>query len=165
MSLPYAGTLLGAAPADADRSWHWKRLPVMDRIIGRSEQSGPCIVYTGPLRDGYGLIGVRGVTVSTHREMWESLVGPIPEGLTLDHQCRNHACWLPDHLEVVPKGVNTLRGYGPTAQNARATHCVNDHEFTDENTYVKADGSRFCRECGRARNRDIYHRSKELSHA
>lgn len=137
-SFPYAGN-----PLD----WHWRQLPVTDRIITRSEWQGPCVVFTGAGSEGYGLIVVNGKTRRTHRVMWEALVGPIPKGMTLDHLCRNHACWWPDHLEVVPKGVNTLRGYGPTAQNRRRGLCDKGHEFT------LVDGKRVCRECARERAR------------
>ena len=154
--MPY---LLESAPPN--RSSHaWRTLPVLDRIVGASSQHGPCFVYSGPFRDGYGLITRDGRTVNVHRAVWEELVGPIPEGMTLDHLCRNRPCWWPDHLEVVTRRVNTLRGEGLAAQNARKNACPEGHPFTKENTYL-LNGSRHCRECGRRRTRAWYHRTKE----
>jgi hypothetical protein len=45
-----------------------------------------------------------------HRVVYEVLVGPIPEGLVLDHGCRTRPCCNPDHLEPVTVAVNTNRG-------------------------------------------------------
>lgn len=56
----------------------------------------------------------------------------------------------PDHLEAVTGYVNTIRGAGPTAKNARKTHCKNGHEFTEENTLWKGD-RRNCRTCKKAK--------------
>lgn len=110
-----------------------------------------CWEWTGSLRpDGYGRIyfGGRdsGRVWRAHRLVYEVLVGPIPDGMTLDHLCRNRRCVNPDHLEPVPNRENVLRGIGITAENKRKTHCVRGHEFTPDNTY--AHGSkRHCRTC------------------
>lgn len=60
--------------------------------------------------NGYGKISVNGTAQMAHRAMYEALVGPIPEGLVLDHLCRNRACCNPDHLEPVTIQINTHRG-------------------------------------------------------
>ncbi|TDD77726.1 HNH endonuclease [Actinomadura rubrisoli] len=86
--------------------------------------------------------------VVVHRFVYESLVGPIPEGLVLDHLCRVRACCNPAHLEPVTDRVNILRGASITAANARKTHCDHGHEFTSQNTY-RHRGRRLCRACNR----------------
>jgi len=100
--------------------------------------------------DGYGIFWfdkrMRGAHIYAYREA----IGPIPEGHTVDHLCRNRRCVNPLHLEAVPGVDNVLRGEGPTARNARKTHCNHGHEFTAENTYT-SDGNRHCRTCCLAR--------------
>src|SRR5690606_27636904 len=88
-----------------------------------------------------------------HVASYELHVGPVPDGLVLDHLCRNRACINPSHMEPVPNRVNVLRGEGPTAVNARKTHCVNGHEFSAENTHIRPTGWRECKTCKRRQNR------------
>ena len=132
--------------------------PIADRLLDLVEESETgCWLYTGRvLRHGYGQIEVRqGVgrssrkRVSAHRLSYETFVGPIPEGLTLDHLCRVRHCINPAHLEPVTRRENTLRGVGPSALNAVKTSCHRGHAFTPENTRWCADGSRRCYECQR----------------
>lgn len=103
---------------------------------------------------GYGQFWLNGKFIGSHRYAYQSLVGPIPDGLQLDHRCRVPACVRPDHLEPVTGKVNTLRGDNPLAKNKRKTECVNGHEFTPENTYlVPARNGRHCRRCQADRSR------------
>jgi hypothetical protein len=61
-----------------------------------------CWVWLPPLRkDGYAILSVNSWPTPAHRVAYELLVGPIPQGLEIDHLCRNHACVNPDHLEAV----------------------------------------------------------------
>ncbi len=88
-----------------------------------------------------------------HRYMWECRHGPIASELHVDHLCRNRACGNPAHMELVSPGENVLRGEGPTAINARKTHCIHGHEYTPENTYHRREGWRGCRTCRREAKR------------
>lgn len=106
--------------------------------------------------DGYGTFWDEGRMFMAHRWSYGRFVGPIPEGLTLDHLCRVRHCVNPVHLEPVTQHENLLRGNTPAAVNARKTHCIHGHEFTPENTALTVDGRRECRECRRA----IYWRKK-----
>jgi hypothetical protein len=82
----------------------------------RSEDRGyssPCWIWTGPLHEaGYGRTSVPGVgqRVRIHRLAYETFVGPIPEGLVIDHLCRVRACCNPAHLEAVTSAENIRRG-------------------------------------------------------
>ena len=106
-----------------------------------------CWRWTGNLNgSGYGQYSAGGYNVLAHRMSYEIHVGPIPDGFTIDHLCRNHWCVNPAHFEVVTARENTLRGEGPTALNARKTHCKWGHEFTPENTYRRGN-HRYCRAC------------------
>lgn len=111
--------------------------------------------------NGYGQFWCDGRLVAAHRWAYERFMGPVPDGLELDHLCRNPACVNPDHLEPVSHRENSLRGTNPTAQNARKTHCKRGHEFTPENTRVYIDAhsgreARECRQCTRERKARRY---------
>jgi hypothetical protein len=136
--------------------------------VDKSSARG-CWIWTGgKLSNGYGLIRIdRGSHTVVHRLSYEHYIGPIPDGLQLDHLCRNRACVNPEHLEPVTCQENTLRGVGPAAQNATKTHCPAGHEYTPENTYSKpskpANRSRDCRTCRKARDRQRYLARKEAA--
>jgi hypothetical protein len=130
--------------------------PLYDRLFGKVDSSDPdaCWIWTGRLdRYGYGKINMRlGTTSTAHRMAYFMVKGDIPDGLQLDHLCRNRACVNPDHLEPVTNRVNVLRGSGATAINAAKTHCKRGHVLSGENLYVRR-GGRECRECARAAKR------------
>lgn len=108
-----------------------------------------CFMWTGYiLYTGYGRFGWNGKIRYAHRVAYEVMVAPIPEGLVLDHLCRNRACVNVAHLEPVTNRVNVLRGLTVVAANASKTHCVRGHEFTPENTYTNPSRhGRHCRIC------------------
>jgi hypothetical protein len=97
--------------------------------------------------DGYGRVGVDHKIRFAHRVAYELEVGPIPDGLILDHLCRRPMCVNPRHLEPVTQRENIIRGRSLVARNAAATHCVHGHPFDDANTYRRANGGRACRAC------------------
>jgi hypothetical protein len=122
-----------------------------------------CWEWRGYLNDhGYGQIGVDGVSVYAHRWSYEHFIGPIPAGKQIDHLCRNRKCCNPAHLEAVTPLVNNRRGESPWSVNARKTHCIRGHEFTQANTYVNKHGWRSCRQCMRISAAKAYARRKAL---
>lgn len=109
-----------------------------------------CWEWTAYLdKNGYGQFSIGPKTVRAYRWAYECLIGPIPEGLTIDHLCRFPACVNPAHLEPVTPKENYLRGYGLPALNARKTHCDNGHPFDEVNTYIYKGYQRHCRACNR----------------
>ena len=110
-----------------------------------------CWEWKGAKSRGHGQVGYRYKLLQVHRVAYTLWREPIPDGLTIDHLCRNRACANPRHLEVVPMRENVLRGAGPTAGNAYKTHCIRGHEFTPENTYQRPGTHyRECRICKKA---------------
>lgn len=137
-----------------------KPRPIRERFWSKVHKGGGegCWVWTGKsVQDGYGnlKIGSRSDgtrrTVLAHRWAYETLIGTVPEGLQLDHLCRNRRCVNPRHLRTVTMRENILCGTSIPAQNLRKTHCINGHPFDLFNTYRSPDGRRQCKQCQRNR--------------
>jgi len=133
--------------------------PLSERLMEkvRVEPSG-CWVWTACLSNGYGIFyGGVGRSSRAYRLSYEEHVGPIPDGLCLDHLCRNRACVNPAHLEPVTSRENTLRGESHIARQAAQTHCLHGHPLSGDNLYAKKRGSstiRICRECDNKAGRE-----------
>lgn len=136
-------------------------LPLKVRLMRRVVVSETgCWLWTGALLpNGYGYMW-RGTDSKRndypHRISYELHVGPIPEGLHIDHLCRNRACCNPQHLEPVTCLENVRRGQGNNAK----THCAEGHPYDEVNTKLTRGGRRHCRICVRARKRELYWRKK-----
>ena len=127
----------------------------MDRFWSKVDKSEGCWLWTAHRNQkGYGIFWFskpkRGV--SAHRFAYELASGPIPDGLQLDHLCRNPTCVRPDHLEPVTALENTRRG----RKGVLYTACAQGHAMTSSNTLVhntKRGVSRKCRQCQALANR------------
>jgi hypothetical protein len=126
---------------------------------------GPCRIWTGGARskrphdagqfgEYYGAFHLDGRTVRAHTYAYEQAHGPVPAGHEVDHRCRRRNCVNPAHLEATDHRTNTLRSTGPTALNARKTHCHAGHAFDATNTRPRTDGGRRCITCERTRTTD-----------
>lgn len=116
--------------------------------IEKAAGDNGCWIWNGGLSTaGYARFFADGKTRQASRVAYELIVSPIPDGLELDHLCRNTRCVNPLHLEPVTHAENVLRGVRRTA-----THCKHGHEFTSENTAKRQRNGtwqRRCRACGR----------------
>lgn len=129
------------------------------RIAQRAYQIGGCYLFSGSRTKAsthfYGRVSMGGRRVRVHRAVYEAANGPIAPGLTVDHLCGNTLCVNPFHLEAVSSRENTMRGVGPSAINARKTHCKRGHELSGQNLLPPRNGWRECRKCDYARNRGL----------
>ena len=144
---------MGCSPGAAEARF-WPKVDKDGPVPAYRPDLGPCWLWTAATdRDGYGRFSVHSRRlVYAHRFAYESLVGPIADGLTIDHLCRVPPCVNTDHLEPVTRGVNVLRGISPSALAAKKTHCLRGHPFDAENTALRR-GQRCCRTCKRAQRR------------
>lgn len=142
-----------------------------ERFWAKVVKGDDCWEWTGCKTNGYGRFKFEGKMVRAHRWSYEQAKGRIPDGLQIDHLCRNTSCVNPDHLEAVTAFENTQRSRwvedglakrkrGPRNGTPRPNpqprlkHCKRGHEFTPENTYIwrKKNGkeTHACRACHRA---------------
>lgn len=139
--------------------------PVQQRILSRIRVNDRgCWVWQGATSSDYGRMGngEPGGTEGVHRLAYRAWRGELKRARPLDHEkCDNPPCCNPWHLEPKTNWENLSRSKtNPFAQKARATHCVNDHEFTPENTYIHPSrGTRHCRQCKRDREA-VYHAAR-----
>jgi hypothetical protein len=150
-----------------DEGWiePFKYPPEADRFWAKVNKTETCWLWTAARdRKGYGHFGLTSrKTVLAHRYAYQALVGEIPQGLELDHLCRNPPCINPAHLEPVTSRINALRGFGQGGLNARKTHCPQGHEYDTENTGRDRNGNRYCRTCNKARSRARTRAMREAS--
>lgn len=151
-----------AAPSAATVERFWSKVNFDGPIPDYAPHLGRCWLWTAYQAHGYGGFWPKHKeAVRAHRWAYEFCVGPIPEGLTIDHLCRTTACVNPDHLEPVTIRVNILRGEGFIAKQVRVTQCPQEHPYDDANTGIYK-GHRFCRRCAREKSRRNHERLKEM---
>jgi len=149
---PLGGGPAGTAGQSLDQRL-WSRVNKRGPAPSYRPALGPCWLWTGWVNNnGYGGIGSGGQEALVHRVAYELLVGPIPEGLEIDHLCRVAICVKavadehgPAHLEPVTHAENMRR--------RRGTHCREGHLLDEANIVHTTDGQRKCRICVRRRRR------------
>lgn len=124
--------------------------PIVERLLVKRtiDPVTGCWIWLGSTNSaGYGTISWQGRRQSVHRVAFMVFIGPIPDGLHVDHVydlgCRSSACFNPGHLEAVTVAENNRRSL---AHRARKSHCDHGHVLTDNGVYISG-GTRQCREC------------------
>lgn len=120
---------------------------LLPRFWAKVEKTEGCWNWTAYLDpQGYGRYNHNGRCRLAHRLAYIDRVGPIPDGLHLDHLCKNRRCVNPAHLEPVTAQENLRRSAAREAKRA-ITHCPSGHPYDARNTFVNRAGSRVCRAC------------------
>jgi len=117
-----------------------------------------CWQWLGWTTRGHGRFKIGLQRYAAHRLAYTWAKGKIPNGLTLDHKCRNRGCVKPDHLEPVTVVENVLRGESVPAKNARKTTCVRGHALKGHNASYREYAGRTERRCRICYNRFLCER-------
>lgn len=147
----YKQTLCHACYEKRRRRSPGGRLSLEQRFFARvhAENDHGCWIWNGGLYGEYGKFTAHGIDTLAHRWSYEFLRAEIPDGLVIDHLCRNPPCVNPWHLEPVTRKVNSLRGEAPMIVAARLNVCARGHSLADA-LVVKTGrqaGRRNCRTC------------------
>lgn len=146
----------GSAEASVERERRKKKV-LQGVMINQETQCWQWL--RGKTNKGYGAVYFSGVQFSVHSVMYMIYKGRIPDGLDLDHLCRNRSCCNPDHLEAVTRKENLLRGLTIAASNFKVSRCPRGHPYSEENT-IRRRGGRECRECSRVLAKAYYQARK-----
>jgi len=115
---------------------------VLKRVVVDPETG--CHNWTGHTTvKGYGVTNLNGEQIMVHRAVWEHSKGPIPEGLQIDHLCRNTSCCNVEHLRVVTPGENTLGSNNMAARYAKRENC----DKCGGPFSFFSSGIRYCKSC------------------
>lgn len=133
--------------------------PIHDRFWEKVTRNSDDACWTwnaGVMSAGYGMFHpVKLQSVLAHRFAYEITIGPIAQGMHLDHTCHNdegcppgfcehRLCVNPSHLEPVTSRTNVNRSHN---SNIRKTHCPKGHEYTPENVRLQVKKNTTCRKC------------------
>lgn len=106
-----------------------------------------CHLWTGKVdtRDGYPLIWRGKHPIKAYLATYAAELGPVPEGMTLEHRCRVRLCVRPSHLLPVPMRENLLRRRWSV--RSKRPLCAAGHDAV--NAMITPQGGSLCRLCDR----------------
>lgn len=139
----------------------------IERFWDKVDMTYSCWLWRGWTRNGYGQFRFDGKDIPAHKFAYELFQGKVPEGLILDHLCRNPSCVNPAHLDPTTNKDNIMRGNSLPAKNSKKTHCNKGHEYTEANTYYhpkeKSRECCICKKLGNDKHNAIAKHNREKS--
>lgn len=140
-----------------------KRIPVEDRFWSKVVKSDKCWKWTGAKSQGYGYLNAGGKEdglIRAPRLSYQIHFGDIPDGLIVRHRCDNPECTNPEHLVLGTHADNSRDIVKRRRHHTHGkTHCLNGHEYNEENTYYNSRGHKYCKVCKREKQK-AQHRKK-----
>ncbi len=129
-----------------------QKVTAIEYFWKRAVTSPDCWQWAGTISDkGYGILSLASELhprrCRAARFAYSYFIGPIPEGMVIDHLCRNRGCVNPFHLEAISNKENIMRGICPSSINAKKTQCYRGHPYSPQTLKVFRDGFRRCFEC------------------
>jgi HNH endonuclease len=133
----------------------WNRVNKNGPLPPKHPELGPCWLWTGQTRKGYGALDFRKKKMGAHRVSWEIHNDKIPDGHLIHHKCEVTLCVNPDHIELRTALTHPI--------NSAKTHCIYGHPLTPENTYVYTrPNGRIFRQCKICQKRKGHNRMYRL---
>jgi len=147
---------MGASEGDHGK----RRIPITTRFFQKLQKSTDpdgCWIWTAATNGFYGkMLGFGKRLESAHRISWKLHHGDIPDGLMVDHKCRNTLCVNPKHLQLVTAWESQHLSKDNT--NGAKTHCNKGHLLADARIVHRKNGvvNRICRICEKERTKNWY---------
>lgn len=128
------------------------RADEVSRFWSKVEITDGCWLWKSASAKGYGAFTAwrngKWCMVRPHIYAYELLVGPVPEGRELHHEvCHNKICCNPSHLLPLTKSEHSFKSDSLAGKRIAQTHCKRGHPFDAVNSYIRPNGTKFCRQC------------------
>jgi len=91
-----------------------------------------------------------------HRDIWEAVYGPIPNGLEVHHKDEDKTHNVIENYELLTQSAHQFQHDGLGAFKEKWANCKQGHPLTDENIYTTKAGTRTCKLCAKARSAKNY---------
>lgn len=134
---------------------------INDETMRLIDKTHGCWEWKGKIVGGYPVVQFYGVRRRVDRMLYEHYIAPISEYEFMIRECRNKNCVSPMHVVISARSVPKRKFRNPYDNR---THCIRGHEWNDENSYTRKNGTRDCVLCRREANLRYRQRKADLEH-